>query len=158
MTQEHDAIPESPPPASEWYADGLRFECTQCGNCCTGPPGYVRVNDEELAAIAAALDLTVAQVEAQFTRPLGNLRSLTEKRTEYGFDCVFLDRDSQPGKTLCRVYLARPAQCRTWPFWPENLLHPRDWQRAARTCPGIDHGPLIPIESIRIQRDVTPGG
>ena len=28
-------------PASEWYAKGLRFTCTQCGNCCSGPPGTV---------------------------------------------------------------------------------------------------------------------
>ena len=154
--QEPQATSASLPPAAEWYADGLRFECTQCGNCCTGPPGYVWVDDEELAAIAAVLDLTPAQVKAQFTRPLGNHRSLTETRSEHGYDCVFLDRDSQPGKALCRVYRARPRQCRTWPFWPENVQHPRDWQRAARTCPGIDHGPLIPIESIRIQRDATP--
>ncbi|MFM1805538.1 MAG: hypothetical protein RL136_2417, partial [Planctomycetota bacterium] len=24
-----------------WYAEGLRFECTQCGNCCSGGPGAV---------------------------------------------------------------------------------------------------------------------
>ena len=35
-----------------WYADGLRFACTQCGNCCTGEPGFVWVNDAEIAAIA----------------------------------------------------------------------------------------------------------
>ena len=27
----------------EWYRDGLRFECTRCGACCTGAPGYVWV-------------------------------------------------------------------------------------------------------------------
>ena len=27
-------------------------------------------------------------------------------------DCVFWDR-----KAGCTVYPARPAQCRTWPFW-----------------------------------------
>ena len=38
-----------------WYKDGLRFTCTQCGDCCSGPEGYVWVNDEELAKIAEFL-------------------------------------------------------------------------------------------------------
>ncbi|MCL4196311.1 MAG: YkgJ family cysteine cluster protein [Phycisphaerales bacterium] len=141
---------------AEWYGQGLSFQCTQCGHCCTGPTGFVWVSDDELRAIAQALGMAAAQVERDFTRLLHGRRSLTEVGTEHGFDCVFLDRDSQPGKALCCVYQARPAQCRTWPFWPENLRHIRDWQRAARTCPGINQGPLIPIESIRIQRDATP--
>ena len=35
-----------------WYEDGLRFRCTRCGACCTGSPGFVWVNAEELADIA----------------------------------------------------------------------------------------------------------
>ena len=37
---------------AEWYADGLRFSCTQCGNCCTGPPGAVWFNEDEGKAMA----------------------------------------------------------------------------------------------------------
>ena len=39
-------------PKTPWFKDGLRFECTQCGDCCTGSPGYVWVNDEEISALA----------------------------------------------------------------------------------------------------------
>ncbi len=145
------------PTSPDWYADGLRFECTQCGNCCTGPTGFVWVSDEELSAIAAALGLSVSETESRYMRQLHGRRSLTETPGEHGYDCVFLDRTSVPGKAVCGIYRARPMQCRTWPFWPENLRHPRDWQRAARTCPGINTGPLIPVESIRIQRETTPG-
>ncbi len=147
---------EDPPTPDEWYSDGLRFECTQCGHCCTGPTGFVWVSNDDLRAIAALLGSSAEGIERDFTRILHGRRSLTEVRTKHGFDCVFLDRDSQPGRALCRVYAARPMQCRTWPFWPENLRHPRDWQRAGTTCPGINHGPLIPVESIRIQRNATP--
>ena len=35
-----DVLSPLPPPPT-WYADGLRFTCTQCGNCCTGQPGFV---------------------------------------------------------------------------------------------------------------------
>ena len=33
--------------AEEWYEQGLRFGCTQCGNCCTGPEGAVWFTEEE---------------------------------------------------------------------------------------------------------------
>lgn len=141
---------------TEWYADGLRFDCTQCGNCCTGSPGYVMVSDEECAALATRLGLDLPTFLATHTREIRGMRSLVEHETEHGFDCVFLDRTSIPGKAVCGVYEDRPQQCRTWPFWPENLGHPRDWQRASRSCPGIDKGTLVPVESIRIQRDETP--
>ncbi len=45
-----------------WFEDGLRFRCTRCGNCCTGAPGYVWVNDEELSAIADFRGETVEEV------------------------------------------------------------------------------------------------
>ena len=37
-------------PKFPWYAAGLRFFCTQCGDCCSGAPGFVWVNEEEIAA------------------------------------------------------------------------------------------------------------
>ena len=43
----------TPDPEPTWYQDGLAFECTRCGACCTGAPGYVWVNDEEIARLAA---------------------------------------------------------------------------------------------------------
>ena len=36
-----------------WYADGWRFSCTQCGDCCSGSEGYVWVNQAEIDAMAA---------------------------------------------------------------------------------------------------------
>ncbi|WP_296458322.1 hypothetical protein [Rubinisphaera sp.] len=42
-----------------WYKDGLKFECTQCGNCCTGGPGAVWVSEEEIQAIAEYLEKPV---------------------------------------------------------------------------------------------------
>ena len=41
----------------DWYDDGLRFECTQCGNCCTGPPGMVWFTPEEGRRMAEGLGL-----------------------------------------------------------------------------------------------------
>ena len=41
-----------------WYADGLRFTCSQCGNCCTGGPGYVWIDRDEIVKLAAYLKIT----------------------------------------------------------------------------------------------------
>ena len=56
------------------------------------------------------------------------------------------------------LYDARPMQCRTWPFWPENLTSRRVWEATKRRtpCPGMGQGPVVPIERIRIDRDATP--
>ena len=142
-----------------WWSSGLRFECTQCGNCCTGAPGYVRFTDEEGDAMAETLGLSRERFDAAYTRGTPAGRSLTEVETEHGHDCVFLDRVSEPGKALCRVYRARPGQCRAWPFWPENLRSERSWRRAGRGCPGMDQGPLHSERVIRVRlaEDIAGG-
>jgi Fe-S-cluster containining protein len=123
-----------------WYQDGLRFQCTRCGNCCTGPPGYVWVNDEEIAAIAAHRGETVAEVIETFVRQVGSRRSLWEKDNG---DCIFYDKTAG-----CTVYPVRPRQCRTWPFWESNVATPEAWQRTGQTCPGAGQGELISVEEI----------
>ncbi len=123
-----------------WYNDGLRFRCTRCGNCCTGAPGYVWVDDEELRAIAEFLGEPVEEVAALSARPGRRGRTLREKDNG---DCVFYDREEG-----CTVYAVRPRQCRTWPFWDSNVASPEAWQRTCEVCPGAGQGELIPAEEI----------
>lgn len=130
-----------------WYKDGLRFKCTQCGNCCTGAPGYVWVNKAEIEAMARLLDMDVASFEEQFVRKIGIRKSLVEYAN---FDCAFFDNKSRK----CQVYAARPRQCRTWPFWDSNLRTPEAWQRTCEMCPGSGKGPLIPLEQVQKQAAV----
>src|SRR5262249_35288531 len=139
--------------ASEWYAEGLRFTCTQCGNCCTGPPGYVWFDLEEGRRVAARLGLSEADFYRSYARKVNGHWSFKERKSDHGFDCIFLDRTSRPGAALCSIYEDRPVQCRTWPFWPENLSSRRAWEGAKRRtpCPGMDSGKLVPIEKIRIE-------
>ena len=139
----------------EWYRNGLGFQCTQCGNCCTGPPGAVWFNDQEAVEMAAELGMEVDDFMNAWARKLRDGWSLKETLTSHGWDCVFLDREKIPGKAVCSLYGSRPKQCRTWPFWPENLESPEAWEAARREtpCPGMGQGPLIPIEDIRISRD-----
>jgi Fe-S-cluster containining protein len=125
-----------------WYADGLSFACTGCGGCCTGAPGYTWVSSEEIAAIAAYLKLSVAEFSRRYLRRVGGRYSLTELRPHY--DCVFLE-----DRKRCKIYPVRPTQCRTFPFWPENLQSPESWEEAAKRCEGIHpDAPRVPREEI----------
>jgi Fe-S-cluster containining protein len=123
-----------------WYKDGLPFTCTQCGHCCTGAPGFVWVEDADLAAIAAQRGEKLEEVKALYTRWTHRGRSLREKSNG---DCVFYDK-----KAGCTVYEVRPPQCRTWPFWDSNVATPETWQRTCEVCPGSGQGELIPVEEI----------
>jgi len=126
--------------SDEWYADGLAFQCTRCGNCCTGAPGYVWVNDEEVQDIAAFLGAPDAQMQAVYTRLVGGRRSLREKANH---DCVFWDKSAG-----CTIYSVRPRQCRTWPFWASNVATTAAWQETCQVCPGAGQGELISAEEI----------
>lgn len=127
-----------------WYSDGLRFECSQCGDCCTGAEGYVWVNQAEIDAMSARLQISSDVFEKQFVRRIGVRRSLTERS---GGDCVLLDAETRG----CTVYEDRPRQCRTWPFWNSNLKSAASWDEAAESCPGCNKGDLVPLEKIQEQ-------
>jgi len=129
-----------------WYANGLAFECTQCGDCCSGPDeGYVWVTSAEVIALAAKMGMAdrVDEFEDKFTRQVGTERSLVEYSDG---DCIFLD----PKTRGCSVYEARPVQCRTWPFWKSNVKTPKAWSQAAKSCPGCNHGRLYSLNEIKI--------
>lgn len=130
-----------------WYADGLRFQCSQCGDCCTGAPGYVWVNKAEIEGLAEELGMTVEAFERDYVRKIGIRKSLKEFRNG---DCVLFDADTRK----CTVYGARPRQCKTWPFWDSNLKSKQAWQATCEVCPGSGVGPLVQLESIEEQRKV----
>ncbi|MEX2142738.1 MAG: YkgJ family cysteine cluster protein [Pirellulales bacterium] len=124
-----------------WFQDGLRFQCSQCGDCCTGAPGYVWVNKAEIEGLAAKLEMSVPAFEKQFVRQVGARKSLVEYPNG---DCVFFDGIDRK----CTVYEARPRQCRTWPFWDSNLRTPKAWAQTCEVCPGSGKGQLVTVEEI----------
>jgi len=139
-----------------WHADGLQFTCSQCGNCCTGNPGYVWISPEEIARLAGHLGLSPQIVMDRYCRSVGGRVSLNETRTPQGmYDCVFLKEDPKRGRKSCSIYPVRPLQCRTWPFWPENLSDRSRWDRAAKRCHGMNHGRKFTLEQIESLRDAT---
>jgi uncharacterized protein len=135
---------------------GLRFSCTQCGRCCSGAPGEVFFTEAEGLAIARALGVEYADFLSRYTRRTARGPSIRDVAGPHGYDCVFLDRESRPGLALCSVYGQRPAQCRTWPFWPSLLGSRDDWIRAHGTCPGLGRGPLHTPVQVRVVRSSHP--
>ena len=124
-----------------WYSGGLRFQCTQCGDCCSGSEGFVWVNQAEIDAMAARLGLPTADFEQRYVKRVGVRRSLTERPNG---DCVLLDEKTRK----CTAYDERPRQCKTWPFWDSNIRSPEAWAEAAEACPGCNKGNLVPLEQI----------
>ena len=132
-----------------WYDQGLNFTCTQCGNCCTGGPGFVWISKDEIVRLAEFLGITPEEMVERYCRKFDGSFSLKERRTPEGnYDCVFL-KEQQAGpdangiplrRRTCTIYPVRPLQCRTWPFWPENLAGPDAWARASKRCPGMGRG------------------
>jgi len=124
----------------EWAHEGLRFECTECGECCTGAPGYIWVSKNEVIAIAEHLNISLEKFGQQYLRQVGKRWSLLEDPKN--FDCIFL-KDNK-----CQIYPVRPMQCKTFPWWLQNLTSEESWQQAAKTCEGIGRGEVVPSEVI----------
>ena len=123
-----------------FYRDGLRFECQGEGKCCVtrGRYGYVYLSFNDRRRLALYLGITSAEFTSTYTNKVDGLYEL--KYT--GNDCPFLNRGR------CSAYDARPNQCRTWPFWPENM-NEAVWEReVAAWCPGVGKGRLYTADEI----------
>jgi Fe-S-cluster containining protein len=130
---------------SGWFADGLSFTCTQCGNCCTGSQGYVWVSPRDQAAIADHLGLDPEVFLKRYTRRIAHLLSLVDKPNG---DCIFLSEDHR-----CSIQPVKPRQCLTFPFWPRLTASRENWEETAQGCPGIGGGVRYRAEEILAVQD-----
>ena len=121
-----------------WFARGVLFECTRCGKCCRGEPGYVWITVDEVTRMAEHLKMPRPVFLRQFVRRVGLRLSLKERR---GGDCILWHGQ-------CTVYEARPRQCRTFPFWKEALEAKRVFDAMHRDCPGVGRGKFYSCEDI----------
>lgn len=121
----------------------MNFTCTQCGNCCTGEPGYVWVTEDEMRAIAEFTGEPLEEIKQLRTRKAKGRHTLREKANG---DCVYLEKGRG-----CTIYEVRPVQCRTWPFWESTVGTPQAWEETKKVCPGSGQGQLISSEEITIR-------
>ncbi|MBN1268783.1 MAG: YkgJ family cysteine cluster protein [Kiritimatiellae bacterium] len=84
------------------------FACHRCGACCRAP-GYVYLMQADVSRLAALLGLREEEFIGRYTE-LGPNRAQLRLADGAGNGCVFLE------DTDCRVYAARPEQCRQFPL------------------------------------------
>lgn len=131
-------------PKKLWWEDGLRFQCQGSGKCCVsrGEYGFVYVTLDDRKKLAKYFSLSTAV----FTKKYCDKEEGIWKLKDFTKACVFLE-----GKK-CKVYEARPMQCKTWPFWPETLVSQKAWNREVTAyCPGVGKGPLRSATEIKKQ-------
>ncbi|VFU18383.1 Flagellin N-methylase [anaerobic digester metagenome] len=133
-----DSLLESMKTQPYFFDDGIRFECQRCGACCTGEPGVVYVNDREITEISDFMDIS-RQVFIE--RCLYRLKTSYAIREADDGRCIFFENG-------CAVYPVRPLQCRTFPFWFQNMRSLYAWKGVAVVCPGIGKGHLYSKEAI----------
>ncbi|MDF1797925.1 MAG: YkgJ family cysteine cluster protein [Planctomycetota bacterium] len=137
------------------------FSCRRSGRCCSLPGGFAFVDDGEVAALAAHLELTVEAFEQRFVREVthpGTGERVGALRDRPDGACALLE-----GQATCGAYEARPRQCREFPHWDSVLDDPAGFARARQTCPGIEElpGPARRAEAARLWADSLadlPGG
>jgi uncharacterized protein len=116
--------------------DGVRFTCQRgCINCCD-QQGFVYLTEDDVKRIAKFVGMSRRAFEAKYIYRTRHQRRFRKPRDK---QCPFLVDHG------CSIHPAKPTQCRTFPFWPELIEHPKEWNRTARFCPGIGKGPLIQI-------------
>lgn len=133
-----DTLLEGLKSRSYFFDHGIRFECQRCGVCCNGDPGVVYVDDREITEIAGFVDIPR---EVFVERCLYLLKtSCAIKETNDG-RCIFYENG-------CAIYPVRPLQCRTFPFWFQNMRSRYAFKAGTAFCPGIGKGPLHSKEAI----------
>ena len=126
---------------SPWWNQGIRFECQLSGNCCTsrGEYGYVYLTRKDRKNLAEFFKMTTREFTTKYCARTDGFYHLVENGSP---ECIYLSEKK------CTVYDARPTQCRTWPFWPENMSA-KKWSGDIQSlCPGVGKGKLHSAEFI----------
>ncbi|MDR0323933.1 MAG: YkgJ family cysteine cluster protein [Treponema sp.] len=137
-----------------FYASGLRFSCKRCSSCCRHDSGFVFLSEKDLKLLIPELKIDRDGFLNTYCRWVidwegKEVLSLKEK---YNKDCIFWDNG-------CMVYMVRPAQCKTFPFWESIVASAQSWDIAASGCKGMNTGNFHSkkaIESLLGMRTLDP--
>ena len=83
------------------------YDCDRCTACCRWP-GQVKLTEEEISRLAAAMKIAEQEFIDQFTQLRHDRMGLTLKNKEDG-SCIFLEGSD------CVVHPTKPQQCRDFP-------------------------------------------
>jgi Fe-S-cluster containining protein len=127
----------------EIFKKGINFECQGSSNCCVsrGNYGYVYLSKKDQTKIVKYLNLSTNLFKKKYCEFSDGYLHLKELNIDG--NCQFLKNKK------CSIYAARPIQCRTWPFWKENMNAKKWKEELIDFCPGIGKGRLISASTIQ---------
>lgn len=137
---------------SKRLESGIEFSCQMCGKCCTGfNEGEVYLYKDDILKLADFLNVKGKK----------NLRAFAEKYAKVIKDSFFWKApEVQRGKTYrfktlgfkftgedehchflknnkCIVHVARPFQCRSFPFWQMMVSSRKNFDNYTKKCKGL---------------------
>jgi len=122
---------------TKWYKDGLRFSCQRCNNCCRN-----FVKDGKQIAFVYLTTKDVIRLWKMKDKLRGKLENnKVVLQVNKNGDCTYW-------KDGCTIYEHRPEQCRTFPFWSENLTSKVVWNFLGHSCHGVNTGKLWNIKEV----------
>jgi len=127
----------------EFFKKGINFKCQGSANCCVsrGSYGYVYLSKKDLIKIAKYLNVSINLFKKKYCQYSDGYLHL--KEININGNCQFLENKK------CSIYTARPIQCRTWPFWKENM-NAKKWNKELiYFCPGIGKGAIVSFSEIK---------
>ena len=99
------------------------YQCQRCTNCCRWP-GFVKIDDADIAALALFFGLTEREFIERYTR-LRQYRDGLALLEKPNGECIFLDgRD-------CAVQAVKPRQCSGFP----NTWNFPGWRNVCEAIP-----------------------
>jgi len=123
-----------------WEREPLRFECQpDCFKCCS-KPGIVYFDQAAIKSASKIIKVSTESFKKKFLR-LDNGNWI--HKVETGKPCSFLTTEG------CAIHSGKPLQCRSYPFWHENMTSRSMWKLVGAFCPGIDVGPNIALASVQ---------
>ena len=125
------------------YNQGIRFKCQGSSNCCVsrGEYGFVYLSNKDIQRLCHFTKLKKIDFIKTYCDRTDGFTHLKEELNND--NCIFLKNKK------CSIYKARPTQCRTWPFWNENLNAKKWNNEISKFCPGIGKGRVITKEEIK---------
>jgi len=133
------------------FQKGIKFKCQGSSNCCVshGKNGFVYLNNNDAKKIAKFMNEDITDFINKYCDRTDGYLHL--KEIYKNGDCRFLKNKR------CSIYRYRPTQCRSWPFWKENM-NAKEWNNnIVNFCPGIGKGKRINFSKIlkTINNDVN---
>ena len=124
------------------YRKGVRFECQGSANCCVsrGSYGFVYLSKADILELSKFTNLKYEDFINLYCDKTDGFIHFKEQNNNG--KCQFLNNKR------CSVYKARPTQCRTWPFWSENMKTKTWNEDISKFCPGINKGKLVSEKEI----------